>query len=63
VWQFSAFHIARIALIIYGLRKERFPTSGSKIELFRLAERCGSSFEKVEFLGILFLPTGKKRRY
>jgi hypothetical protein len=35
----------------------------SKIELFRLAERCGSFFEKVEFLGTPFLPTGKRRRY
>jgi hypothetical protein len=34
-----------------------------KIEPFRLAERCGSSFGKVEFLGIPFLPTEKKRRY
>jgi hypothetical protein len=62
-WQSSAFHIARIARIIYGLRKRRFPTSVSKIEQFRLAERCGSSFEKVEFLGTPFLPTGKRRRY
>jgi len=34
-----------------------------KTELFRLAERCGSCFEKVEFLGIPFLPTEKRKRF
>lgn len=60
--QYFKFPIVRTGLIICGQRRRKFPTSGFKIEPFRLAERYGSCFEKVEFLEILFLLMEKRKR-